>query len=118
MELFCLRTDPPEIDEGSRRAIRPSIMNEQAWMEKLEQEGFTDVRVCPIEPGVDSGEHTHDKHTVHVILNGELIITDHGATKTFRPGDRVEFPAGTTHKARGGSNRGRMIVGVEEEPGK
>lgn len=91
-------------------------MNEKKFLERLRREGFTEVRVCPIEPGTAPGEHTHDQHTVHVILSGELTITDHEGSKTFRPGDRVEFPAGTTHKAQGGTIVGSMIVGVKEEP--
>ncbi len=88
-------------------------MNEQEWIKKLEQEGFENIRVCPIEAGFDSGEHTHDEHTVHVILNGELTISNLEGSKTFRQGDRVEFPAETKHKAKGGVNAGRMIVGVK-----
>lgn len=89
-------------------------MNKQEWMKKLKKEGFTDLRVCPIESGFDSGEHTHEEHTVHVILSGELIIIDHKCTKTYRPGDKVEFPVGTTHSAKGGRKKGRMIVGVKK----
>lgn len=98
-------------------------MNEQhgfdklttSWIKRLEQEGFTDIRVCPIEAGFDAGWHTHDQHTVHVILSGELTISDRESVKTLHPGDRVEFPAGTTHKAKGVADAGSMIVGVKKE---
>lgn len=83
-------------------------------MEKLKKEGFIDLRVCPIPPNIDTCEHTHDQHTVHVILNGELTITDSNGTRTYKPGDIVEFPAGTTHRARGNSDDGRMIIGVKK----
>lgn len=92
-------------------AWNPAWETEQEWIKKLEQEGFREIRICPIPR--DAGEHTHDQHTVHVILEGELTIEDQEGTKTFRPGDRVEFPAGTTHKASG--TGGSMIVGVKEE---
>lgn len=85
-------------------------MNEQEWMEKLKQEGFTDIETRPIPTG-DFPEHTHDQHTVHVILDGELTIVASEDTRVFRAGDRVEFPAGTTHKSKGTS--GRMIIGVK-----
>jgi len=84
-------------------------------MKRLRQEGFTDLRVYPIESGFDSGEHTHSKHTVHVILTGELSITDKKGTKTYWPGDKVEFPAGATHSAKGGLKKGSMIVGVKRD---
>ncbi|MEW6722847.1 MAG: cupin domain-containing protein [Candidatus Micrarchaeota archaeon] len=84
------------------------------WMEKLKKEGFSEIRVCPLPPDADAPEHTHDRHTVHVILSGELTITGKSGTKTYKRGDRVEFPAGTTHKARGG--KGEMVVGVRADP--
>ena len=90
-------------------------MNKQEWIRKLKEEGFTDIRVCPIESNFDSGEHTHDEHTVHVILTGELTIIDKNGVKTFYPGDKVEFPKGTTHKAIGRPKRGSMIVGVKRK---
>jgi mannose-6-phosphate isomerase-like protein (cupin superfamily) len=72
-------------------------MTEKEWIAALEQEGFTDVRVCPIPPRSGASMHTHDQHTVHVILKGDLTITDDTGTKTFSPGSRVDFPAGTKH---------------------
>ena len=88
-------------------------MDKQELIKKLEQDGFTDVRVCPIPPNQDLPEHTHDEHTVHIILDGELTITDKEGARIFRSGDRVEFPAGTTHKARGATDNGTMIIGVK-----
>lgn len=85
--------------------------NEKEWIRKLKREGFTELRVCPIPPDEDLPEHTHDRYTVHVILSGELIITDAAGARIFRPGDRVDFRAGTTHTARGNSNPGTMIIG-------
>lgn len=90
-------------------------MDEHALIAGLKNEGYTDVRVCPIPPDLDLPEHTHDEHTVHIILEGELTIIDSEGTHVYRPGDRVEFPAGTVHKARGNTNNGKMIVGIRME---
>ena len=87
-------------------------INEQQKMQRLQAEGFIDIRVCPLPPSEDTPEHTHDVHTVHIVLDGELMITDENGTSTYRPGDRVEFPAGTTHKAKS-INGGSMIIGVK-----
>jgi quercetin dioxygenase-like cupin family protein len=84
-------------------------------IKELEQEGYTDVHVCPIPPNRDFPEHTHQEDTVHIITSGELNITDRSGTRTYRPGDRIEFPAGTTHQARGSTDSGKMIVGVKAQ---
>ncbi len=83
------------------------------WQEQLEKEGFTDVRVCPLPPDKDLPEHTHDEHTVHVILEGELTVIDSREKHVYKSGERVEFSAGTTHKARG-TDKGAMINGVKK----
>lgn len=88
-------------------------MTEKEWIKKLQQEGFTDLRVCPIEPGEDP-EHTHELHTVNLILSGELTIIDAVGERTFRAGDRVETTAGTAHRAKNGPTLGSMIVGVKK----
>lgn len=88
-------------------------MTIEEWITLLEQEGFTDLRVCPIPPNQDLPEHTHDEHTVHVIIEGDLTIIDKDGTRTFSSGDRVDFPAGTVHKARGSTDDGTMLVGVK-----
>ncbi|MEX0621487.1 MAG: cupin domain-containing protein [Candidatus Woykebacteria bacterium] len=88
-------------------------MTEKEWLEKLRQEGYTNLEVRTIEPGEDP-EHTHELQTVNVILTGELTIIDEKGTKTFGPGERVETPAGTSHRAKGGNTPGTMIVGVKK----
>lgn len=91
-------------------------MDEEALIEALVAEGFSSVMTVPIEANADAGEHTHDLHTVHIIVEGELIITDSdGMSRTYGVGERVEFPAGTTHKAKGGPTLGAMIVGVKQD---
>lgn len=81
---------------------------------QLEGDGFTDVGECPLPPNEDLPEHTHDEHTVHIILEGELTIIDASGTHVYKPGDRVEFPAGTTHAARGSTGTGTMLTGVKK----
>lgn len=90
-------------------------MNEQEWIKKLEEEGYTEPRAFPIGPNdIPPEPHTHDQQTVHVILQGELVITDDHGSQTYKPGDRVDFFAGTTHTARTGPEGVKMIVGVKK----
>lgn len=67
-----------------------------------------------LEPIPKAEQHTHEEYTVHVILKGELHITDKkGKTKIYKKGDRVDFPVGTTHRAAFGSKGCTMIIGVK-----
>ena len=90
-------------------------INQKEWIEKLQKEGFREVRVVPLPPYADKNEHTHDQYQIDVVLKGKLTISDQNGAKTYLPGDRVEFPAGTVHIARGGPAGGDMIVGVKEK---
>ncbi len=111
------KVNPEEMQRSGWQAILDNFKKYaeiQNWIKNLENEGFTDVRVCPIPPSQDLPEHTHEEYTVHVILTGELIIVDNEGERVFHPGDRVEFPAGTTHKARGSIDSGTMIIGTKK----
>ena len=89
------------------------MKSKEQLIKDVVSEGYKDVRVCPLPPSIDTPEHTHDVHTVHIILDGELIITKKGKTHHYKPGDRVEFKAGTTHKAKS-KEGGSMIIGVKK----
>ena len=90
-------------------------MNQEEWMERLKREGMREISVVTLKPSVVPGEHTHEKATIHVILKGELVIEDKEGKKTYKPGDRVDFPAGTKHIASFGPQGCTMIVGVKEK---
>ena len=89
-------------------------MNTKQWLTKLKKQGINDAQIAEMEPNFKPGEHTHEQHTIHVILKGELTITDKSGKKTYKQGDYVEFPAGTTHSAQFGPNGCTMIVGVKD----
>lgn len=89
-------------------------MNEQEIIEGLKAEGFTDVQAIDMTQPTDSEPHTHDVRTVHVILRGELVVHELGEEAAYRAGDRVEFPAGTTHSIRTGEDGMRMVVGFRK----
>lgn len=87
-------------------------MDEQALIQALIEEGYSDVKVCPLPPNEELPNHTHDEHTVQIVLEGELKITNpDGSVFFYKKGDRVEFPPGTVHTGRG-TDGGRMINGV------
>jgi mannose-6-phosphate isomerase-like protein (cupin superfamily) len=87
-------------------------MTQNQWIEKLEKEGVKDIAVVTMDPG-SKGEHTHEETTIHVILKGELTVVDNTGKTEYKPGDYIEFPAGTTHSVVFGSEGLTMIVGTK-----
>lgn len=93
-------------------------MTEQEWIEKLREEGYIDLRSVELAPNFNPGEHDHEKATVHVVLKGQLTIKVAKGEQTYNEGDRVDFPAGTVHKAAFGPDGCTMIVGVKPSSNK
>ena len=89
-------------------------MIQHHWMDKLTDEGYKNLTVCEVAPNTDFGQHTHDQVTVHVILKGELTMTDIHESITLYEGDQFEIPAGTTHSAMCGPDGLKMIVGTKQ----
>lgn len=59
-------------------------MNEQHWIDRLEKEGFKHAGISDNKPDLGFGKHIHVLHTAHVILEGELIITENGKNTTYQ----------------------------------
>ncbi|OGG08367.1 hypothetical protein A3D05_05960 [Candidatus Gottesmanbacteria bacterium RIFCSPHIGHO2_02_FULL_40_24] len=92
------------------------MIDEKEWLKLLKKEGFKELVVHLIGGPNDVVEvHTHDKHTVHVVLEGEVSLTDKNGTKTIRQGERFEFSPGTIHSGKCGPQGCRSIVGLREE---
>lgn len=90
-------------------------MTEAQWIKKLEEEGYKNVATCSNPPNADFGEHTHDEHTVHIILHGELLLIDGEGIQVLRSGDRFEILPGTTHTAKCGTEGCNFVVGVKKK---
>ncbi len=61
--------------------------------EGLESEIYTD------RPGVKYGRHKHDFDDFVVIVEGKMKIATDGHEWTLGPGDRLDIPANTLHRA-------------------
>jgi quercetin dioxygenase-like cupin family protein len=93
-------------------------MNENKAIEEVRAKGFTDIQVVDFDKEESEfAEHTHDVHTIHYILAGELIVKDGEDVIAYLPGDVVEFPAGTTHSTKGTTKGCKMVVGFKYEDG-
>ena len=89
-------------------------MTQEEWMKKLEEEGFSDLKVISIPANNNPGEHTHEEEGVHIILQGDVTITNKGETRVYAAGDRLDVPEHTTHTAVFGSQGCTMIVGIKK----
>ena len=86
-------------------------MDEVKLARSLEQEGFRDTYVWQDAPNASYPDHTHATETAHVILSGEMTVTMDSESRTYRPGERCDVPAGAVHSAQMGPNGCRYLVG-------
>lgn len=77
----------------------------------LHQEGFLHTYVWQDGPNTFYPDHTHAGETAHIILDGEMSLTQAGETRTFRAGERCDVPAGAVHSAKTGPRGSRYLIG-------
>ena len=78
---------------------------------KLRSEGFRHTYIWQDGPNAYYPDHVHPVETAHIILDGEMTLTQNGQQHTYRAGDRVDVPARTTHSARMGPHGCRYLIG-------
>ena len=61
-----------------------------------------------MEPGAETGKHTHSTRVEFMVLEGRL--TDNDGT-TFEPGDHVYFEPGSGHNTR--AEEACLLIGIE-----
>ncbi|MEW6433198.1 MAG: cupin domain-containing protein [Myxococcota bacterium] len=86
-------------------------MTEAEAKAQLEREGFADVYVWQDGPNAVYPDHTHPTLSAHIILEGDLTLTQGGATRRWTAGERVDVPAGAVHSARIGPRGCRYVIG-------
>lgn len=89
-------------------------MDEEQAKKQLENEGFKNVCVHSDGPNAHYPDHAHPVLTTHVILEGEMTLTQQGNTVTYKKGDRVDVPASTVHSARIGPEGCTYLVGEKQ----
>ena len=78
---------------------------------QLHSDGFSHTYVWQDGPNAYYPDHTHVMETVHIILSGEMTVTQGGETLTFGVGERCDVPAGEIHSARMGPQGCRYLIG-------
>ena len=77
----------------------------------LQQEGFLHTYVWQDGPNAFYPDHSHASETAHIILDGEMMLTQSGETRTYRAGERCDVPAGAVHSAKMGPRGCRYLIG-------
>ena len=86
-------------------------MDENARCLLLRSEGFTHIYTWQDPPRAFYPDHTHPTLSAHIILDGEMTLTQNDETCTYLPGARVDVSAGTVHSARMGPSGCRYLIG-------
>ena len=88
---------------------------EQEWTEKLESEGYRTIYVVHDEAHKFYTDHTHDTDAMHILLEGDMIVTVDGETSMYKAGDRFETKPHQVHSARMGQYGCSYIVGENKK---
>lgn len=91
--------------------LNQKTVNTKDWETKLRKEGFSNFFVWRDGPNAFYPDHTHEKTTAHVILEGEMTLTANGRTQTFKAGERCDVPGHTVHSARMGPRGSQYLIG-------
>ena len=78
---------------------------------QLHGEGFLHMYVWQDGPNAYYPDHTHSGETAHIILDGEMTLTQGGPEITYSVGQRCDVPAGAVHSARMGPRGCRYLIG-------
>jgi mannose-6-phosphate isomerase-like protein (cupin superfamily) len=78
---------------------------------QLRKEGFLRTYVWQDGPNAFYPDHTHAAETAHIILDGEMTLTQDGETHIFGAGERCDVPAGAVHSAKMGPRGCKYLIG-------
>ena len=78
---------------------------------QLHREGFLRTYVWQDCPNAFYPDHAHPVETAHIILDGEMTLTQSGGSQTCHAGERCDMPAGAVHSAKMGPRGCRYPIG-------
>lgn len=85
--------------------------DQKALEDALRAEGFLHTYVWQDGPCAFYSAHTHPVETAHIVLDGEMTLTQGNKSQTYSAGDRCDVPAGAVHAAKMGSRGCKYLVG-------
>ena len=86
-------------------------VDQKSLEQQLHDEGFLQAYVWQDGPNAFYPDHTHATETAHIILDGQMTLTQGGETHTYNVGERCDVPAGAVHSARMGPRGCRYLIG-------
>ncbi len=86
-------------------------MDQKAFKAQLEKDGYTEIQIKTMEPGLYIDEHTHPFDVRALVLSGEATLGCHGEKKTYRTGDVLELAANTVHTEQYGDAGYEFLLG-------
>ena len=78
---------------------------------QLHAEGFLYTYVWQDGANAFYPDHTHAVETAHIIVDGEMTLTQGGEARTYGVGERCDVPADAAHSAKMGPLGCRYLIG-------
>jgi mannose-6-phosphate isomerase-like protein (cupin superfamily) len=91
--------------------MKKMAADQKSLERQLHGEGFLHTYVWQDGPNAFYPDHTHAVETAHIILDGEMALTQGGETRTFSAGERCDVPAGAAHSAKMGPRGCKYLIG-------
>jgi mannose-6-phosphate isomerase-like protein (cupin superfamily) len=87
------------------------VADQKSLESRLHGEGFLHTYVWQDGPNVFYPDHAHAVETAHIILDGEMTLTQGGEKRTFGVGERCDVPANAVHSAKMGPRGCKYLIG-------
>jgi mannose-6-phosphate isomerase-like protein (cupin superfamily) len=85
--------------------------NQKSLEHQLHGEGFLHTYVWQDRPNAFYPDHTYATETAHIILDGEMTLTQGGETRTYGAGERCDVPTSAVHSAKMGLRGCKYLIG-------
>jgi len=92
---------------------QPAFFHQQELFSKCLTKVFYPAVTTKLQDGPNTSypDHTHLVETAHIILDGEMTLTQGGETRTYGIGERCDIPASAAHSAKMGPRGCKYLIG-------
>ncbi|MCC7275643.1 MAG: AraC family ligand binding domain-containing protein [Alphaproteobacteria bacterium] len=86
-------------------------MNDDAFRQRLQHEGYAEIERRAMAANESRAEHAHHFDVAALVTAGAITLTCEGRARTYRAGDTFTMAAGTLHAEDVGPDGVEYIVG-------